>query len=223
VVVKGGGVTPGFPQRSSHLARALVLGFIATAFFDFALVVAIDRLELRFGVAVSTLISLVIGAVFGGLMFTGRPRHFGLAAAAGVCALVAATIGDILGISVVFVLHNLPLRAEMFSFFTTTDLWVQVNRLATVVAAAALTTLRIVSLRTGERRVAPPWGPPQAPYGPAQPQWPPQPWPYGQPPQQPYGQPQIPQPGPPGWAQPPGPQPRPPYHPPEQPEGPFHG
>jgi hypothetical protein len=146
-------------------------------------------------------------------MFLARPRHYGLAAVAGVSAVVSAIIANELAIAVYFVVKRLPIGVRLFTgYFTNPRAIFWISNVIMIVVAAGLTALRVSRVRAGEARAT---GMPPQPWGPPGQQWGPQPS-YGPPqhgPQGPYGPP----PGHPGPYGPPQPtQPPQPPQPPQQ-------
>jgi hypothetical protein len=115
---------------------------------------------------------LVTGALVGGATIVGRPRHYGLAAVAGLVALVAAIIGDLLARPVFWFLHHLPVTASTFTdYFTHQTAISLVLNLVPIAAAAGLTAVGVSRTARPAAAPVPPqgyWNQPP-PYGPAQP------------------------------------------------------
>jgi hypothetical protein len=215
------------PRRPPNLAAIVILGFVVGIVAEFAMDMVVfygvKPTSLGQADAISVVISILLGAIVGGVMFLSRPHHYGVMALVAASAFVAGVIGDEVATAVFFKLHHLPVHAELFTgYFTHARASFWIGNLLLLAAAAGLTALRVSRVRTREGRGMPqqpwpapqpagPWGA-QAPYGPqGQP-------PYGPPGQPPYGpQGQAPY-GPPGQA-PSGPPPGP-YGPPQGPYGP---
>jgi riboflavin transporter FmnP len=226
------------PRRAPNLAAILILGFVVGIVAEFAMDMFVSYVvkptSLSKVDAINVVLSLVLGAIVGGVMFFGRPRHYGVTAIAAVTALVAGFIGDEIFTPVYFALHHVPVHAELFTAYFTharTSFWI--SNLLLVAMTAGLTAVRVLRVRAregqgggmpqqtwpaqqmppgGQWGAPPPYGPPQgqAPYGPPQGQAP-----YGPPPgQAPYGPPQGQAP----YGPPPGPYgpPQGPYDPPPQ-------
>jgi hypothetical protein len=221
------------PRRAPNLAAILILGFVVGLVAEFAMDMVIfygvKPSSLGEADAISVVISILLGAIVGGVVFLGRPRHYGVTAIVAASALVAGIIGDEVATAVFFKLHHLPVRAELFTgYFTHARASFWIGNVLLIAAAAGLTALRVNRVRAREGGMpqqswpapqAPPAGPwsAQAPYGPQGQA------PYGPQGQAPYGpQGQAPY-GPQGQA-PYGPQGQPPYGPPGQaPYGPPPG
>ena len=208
------------PRRSPNLAAIVVLGFVAGVVADFAMSMVVYYVvrPTSFGEAdaISVVISILLGAIVGGVMFLVRPHHYGVTAIAAASAFVAGIIGDDIAAVVYFVLHHLPLHADLFTgYFDNPRASLWIGDLLLIATAAGLTALRVNRVRTREgggmpqrNRPAPPAGPwgAQTPYGPqAQMPYGPPPGPYGPPPGA-YGPPPGPYGPPPGaYGPPPGP------------------
>jgi hypothetical protein len=190
------------------VAAVVIFGFFAGFVAEFVINLVFDFvLKLDSLSAIETVnfvISLVLGAIVGGVMFLGRPRHYGTTALAGASAVVSGMIADEIATSVYFVIRHMPVTPELIAgYFTQAPPIFWINNLLSFAVAAGLTALRVRGVRAAEGAMAgagmpsPSWGPPAAPPGP----WGPQP-------QQPYGgvYPQSPPPY--------GPPPRAPYDPP---------
>jgi riboflavin transporter FmnP len=202
------------PRRPSNVAPVVVLGFFAGLVAEFAIDLVIDFAltlhSLGQADAVGFAVSLVLGVLVGGVMYLGRPRHYGVTAVVGASAVVSGIVADELATPVYFAIRHLPFGTRFFTaYFTNARPIFWIGNLACFAVAAGLTALRVRGVRAAEGvppgAGAPPPGPwapgppggpysqpPQAPYGP-----PPQP-PYGPPPQGPYGPPPQPPYGPPG-------------------------
>lgn len=115
---------------------------------------------------------LVIGALVGGATILGRPRHYGLAAVAGLVALIAGIIGDLIARPVIWLLHHLPVNASTFTdYFTLQTAGSLLLNLVPIAAAAVLTAVGVSrTTRTAAAPVPPQgyWNQPP-PHGPAQP------------------------------------------------------
>lgn len=200
------------PRRPSNVAAIVILGFFAGFVAEFVVDLVLD-----FAVTVHSLaevdaigfvISLVTGALVGGVMFLGRPRHYGVAAVAGVSAVVSGIIADELATPLFFTIRHLPISAELLTgYFTHARAMFWIGNLVCAAVAAGLTALRVQRVRAAEGTppgtgvpgtgVPGPWGPPQTPDQPRGPWSPPPQGPYGPPPQGPpsqgpYGQPAQP-------------------------------
>ena len=208
------------PRRSPNPAAIVVLGFVVGIVADFAMSMAVSYVvkptSLGEADAISVVLSILLGAIVGGVMFLGRPHHYGVTAIVAVSAFVAGLIGDDLAVAVYFTLHHLPLRADLFTrYFEHPRASFVIGSLLLIAAAAGLTALRVNRVRAREGGGMPrhPWPAPQPPAGP---------WgtqaPYGPQGQAPYRPPgQVPY-GPTGqapYSPPPGP-----YGPPQGPYGP---
>jgi hypothetical protein len=191
----------------------LILGGVAGVVAEFVINVVMSYTlktnSLPVIYALSGLEALVIGAVIGGAAFLGRPRQYGLAAAAGFVALIAGVIGDLLSRPVIWILHHLPVDASTFTDYFTrqTPVSLLINLLP-IVTAAGLTALGV---SRAARTPVPPQGfgnqPP--PFGPVQPGPGVGVPPYAPPPGPAYGGP-----APQGWQPPAGPGGPPPARPP---------
>jgi hypothetical protein len=206
------------PRRAPNPAVIVIIGFVVGLVAEFAMDMVIDYAvkpnSLSEIDAISVVLSILLAGVVGGVMFFGRPRHYGVTAIVAASAFVAGVIGDDVATAVYFTLHHIPLRTEMFTaYFTHARASFWIGNLLLVALTAGLTALRIMRVRAqdGQGGGMPqqqwpamppggPWGPPpygpqgQPPYGPPQSQAP-----YGQqygPPPGPYGPPQGPPPGP---------------------------
>jgi hypothetical protein len=203
------------PRRSPNPAVTVILGFVAGFVAEFAMDLLVDYVlkpTSQSEVDLMVIIfSIVLGAIVGVAMLLGRPRHYGVAAVAGLAAVVAGIIGDEVSTLVYILIEDLPLHAEIFiNYFTHARLIFWISNVIVFVVTAGLTALRVLRVRAAESRPGQPqWGPP---YGPVPPPYGPPPQnPYGPPPQGPYGQ-QYGQ-------QQYGPPPQGPYGPP--PQGPY--
>ena len=212
------------PRRPPNLPAIVILGFVAGVLACFAMNMAVYYVvkptSLGEAEAISVVVSILLGAVVGGAMFLGRPHHYGVTAIVAASAFVAGVIGDEIAVAVYFVLHHLPLHADLFTgYFEHPRAIFWIGNLLLIAVAAGLTALRVNRVRSREGGGMPqqPWsapqpppaGPwdPQAPYGPqGQAPYGPPPGPYG-PPQGPYGPPQGPYGPPPGGVPPTGPRP----------------
>ncbi|GAA4621024.1 hypothetical protein GCM10023196_007270 [Actinoallomurus vinaceus] len=188
----------------------LILGGVAGVVVEFAI-----NLVLSYTVKTSSLSviyvlggfeAVITGLVTGGVTLLGRPRHYGLAVAAGFVALIAGVIGDLLARPVIWILHDLPVNASTFTgYFTHQTVVSLLTNLLPIVAAAVLTAVGVSRNARTPAAVAPPpgywnqsssYGPPQpgpgmgappyAPPGPAAGGPPPQGW---EPPMGPGGPP----------------------------------
>ncbi|WP_433176660.1 hypothetical protein [Actinoallomurus sp. CA-150999] len=116
---------------------------------------------------------LLIGALIGGAAFLGRPRSYGLAAVAGLVALIAGIIGDLIARPVIWLLHDLPVNAHTFTdYFTHQTAISLLLNLVPIAAAAVLTAVGVSRTTRAPASPVPPqgyWNQPPPPYGPAQP------------------------------------------------------
>lgn len=195
------------PRRPSNAAALVVLGFVVSGAAVFAIDLVLDFGNLVHSLgeadAVSVCVSLFQGALVGGIMCLGRPRHFGAAVAAGISSFVAGVIADEVSLVLYFTVRHYPVRAGLITgYFTNARPVFWIANLLCVAVAAGLTALRVARVRAAE----PPAGAPPRPFGPA---------PYGPPAYGPpaYGPPQ----GPPPYGPPQGPPPSGPYGPPPGP------
>ncbi|GAB2863522.1 hypothetical protein GCM10027176_76750 [Actinoallomurus bryophytorum] len=209
------------PRRAPNLAAILILGFVVATVAEFAmdLIVfyGVKPSSLGEADAITVVLSILLGAIAGGAVFLGRPRHYGVTAIVAASALVAGIIGDEVATAVFFKLHHLPVRAQLFvDYFTHARASFWIGNLLLVATAAGLTALRVNRVRARDGGGVPrqPWAGPAGPWG-AQ-------APYGPQGQAPYGPQGRPPYGPQGQA-PYGPEGRPPYGPPPGPYGPPQG
>jgi hypothetical protein len=197
------------PRRPSNAAALVILGFVVSGAAVFAIDLVLDFANVVHSLGqadvVSVCVSLFQGALVGGIMCLGRPRHFGVAAAAGLSAFVAGVIADEVSLVIYFTVKHLPEPAKLITgYFTHARPVFWIGNLLCVALAAGLTALRVARVRAAE----PPPGAPARPFGPP---------PYGPPA---YGPPPYGPPAPPQGPPPPGP-PAPPSGPPASPPGPY--
>src|SRR5262249_9416537 len=113
---------------------------------------------------------LVIGVLIGGATILGRPRHYGLAAAAGLVALVAGIIGDLIARPVIWLLHDLPVNAPTFTDYSTPQTAIPLLlNLVPIAAAAGLTAIGVSRTARPAAAPVPPQGYWNQSYGPPQP------------------------------------------------------
>lgn len=161
--------------------------------------------------ALGALEGLVTGGVVGGAAFLGRARHYGVAAVAGIVALIAGFIGDEAARLVIALLHNWPIAASTFTTYFTSETatWWALN-VVPIVAAAGVSALSVLKAGRAPTPNAPPsaaWSP-QPPFGTTYPGPGAGPGPYPPPAQIPYGP--VSSGGPASWGAQPGPRANPP-------------
>lgn len=166
------------PRRSANVAVIVLLGFIVSSVVEFSADLLLDYTTVIHSASeadvVTILLSVVLGALTGGVMFFGRPRHHGLAAVAGLSAFVAGVLADEAANVVFFTLKHLPVDASLITgYFTHSRPAFWLGNALGVAVAAGLTALRVGRVRAADRRSgtyggaygAPPqWAPPP-PYG----------------------------------------------------------
>jgi hypothetical protein len=211
------------PRRSPNptvtVFLAFVAGFVAELAMDLFVDYVLKPTSQSQVNAIYTVFSIVLGAIVGGAMLLGRPRHYGLAVVAGLAAVVAGIIGDEVATLIYVLVEDLPLRASTFTrYFKDPRPIFWISNGISFAVATGLTALRVLRVRAAapqQQQWAPPYGPVSPPRGPGPsygqppyeqgqygqgqygppPQGPygqPSPNPYGPPPQGPYGRPSPP-------------------------------
>lgn len=167
------------PQRRSNVALAVVGGLFATVvvelLIDLLLHWALKSLTSHSVAMVIVVIEgLVVGAVTGGVICLGRPRHYGVVAVAAIGAVVMAIIGDLVARPIFAVMDHIPLSGTLFtSYFMGSSLVDTLTLLTPALSAGGITAIRVAGVRRAGARAAqaplpmhPPYGPP-----PQQPPW----------------------------------------------------
>ncbi len=148
----------------------LIVGGIAGAIVELVMNIVLSYVlpntSMRASYVVDVIEGLVTGAVVGGAVLLGRPRSYGIAAAAGVVTFLAGSVGDESARFVLAVIHDWLISAATFtSYFTQrTPIWWSIDLIPVLVAAGLVALGVSKNVRTS---LAPPMGPqgPQAPFG----------------------------------------------------------
>ena len=188
------------PRRPPSAAPVVIIGFLAGLVAEFVIDLVLDYTltltSLAATDAVGLAVSIVLGALVGGVTFLGRPRHYGVAAIVAGSAVVSGIIADEIATPVYFTLRHFPVEPSLLTnYFTHARPMFWIANLVCAAVAAGLTALRVRLVRAAA--VPPPGtGTPPGPWTPAEGRgpWspPPQRHPYGPTPQSPYGPPQGP-------------------------------
>jgi hypothetical protein len=143
-----------------------IAGVVVELLQNIALSYALPDVGVTADYVVGVIEGLVTGAVVGGAVLLGRPRNYGIAAAAGVVTYLAGAVGDEASRLVLGVLHDWPISSATFtSYFTHRALAWRAIDLVPVLVAAGLAALG--ASKNARTPLAPPPGPwgPQAPFG----------------------------------------------------------